>query len=1761
MADFLDTLAAQAQAAIDQGADPAWVKQTFAKEVYRYGYDPDKVVFNYDPNAVDPDTKKAYKSAVRGGQDEAIDVADNTVTMQPGLLATINKKQMVKNSPLHPDFGNVSANSDTTAPQDWGDATTYTAEGLIKKGLGGLSGPAAAAYGLLNPLAPPEATDEIFQQGQALREAGEQDLKKGNNGIVGNIIGGAFPTTFLGDIFNAGAEKLDEGKNLGEAEKATGLAGAEAEAYTAAGLLGKQGAGVLPYLTRSGSQAGANVGITAADRYLNDEELSKTDIGMAIGQGAFGGLFREEKGGKAPKAKDKIDIPETGDPSFDSAVEAVKNDNYDFEAAFKRQNEARRAQSEPAQGDLFADVPAEQSDLFGPNKDAGDVEAARAAQAEAPEQRSLADQQALEQGYLYDKTVQNPGIFEPSRNEQVEQPQPEQGHLPWQEDMLNAKGPTDPYAGLSPYKARQARIAEAQASKAVPEAPREETPDLSDAIRQAEASMGNLDKEGVGEALKGDYYKAGGIPQEWKEATRDGTLTFGRVLDDVANGETNAPPVARAFAKYIGAIGKKFGGLDSTYHEFNDNDPYHASYMAKKALEGKEAPGAYYSTSENKTRVNPQSQSLHDYLHEGVHSVVARAVEAGRLGKLTGEGALAFNRLNRIYQEVAKVPREGLHPHIGYGFKNIHEFTAELFSNPKFQEHLKSIPFKDVEDRIEPTSPVKASFARVRNLYDATVKVIGKLLGLNPKLENMLDASISASHEFFAKTSRSEADKIIPQKPLENQVPNKLERQRGPKEQAILEAIRPKGSEPRVTMALKTKEGETSYGHIDAIQTRNRIKAVTTPENREALREALTGNAAAFEKLDDKAKAVVKAELKNDAQRMIELAKEAALNKNLSPKAKRDIADALKDTSKTQTNLTEAGAIPGAMDSKYKLVQKAEAKATAGKPLSPREERAVKSVQTARKYLEEKWFPQAISEMTNKELEPLYRYHTNGLDPDKLPFEGAAKTDAMKLAIADGIRNTVNKDGAIENILKASMDIGDKTNPMRRYYKAMRDNMFDQLPPELHQLWNPIMEPAARAAANVLRQRTKIANMRALNQLKEQGMGTLFTDQKGTKTHTEPLQGERFGPLQGLLTTPNVKRAIEAAFDHIYLNNRLLDHMLTDNTGKGAVGAIASKLADVWKRGGSWIKAASVIGRVGNYLTNFAGSGLQVLSNGNSNGQAMRKGMMNAIEALGVTAKKNMSEDLKDMFKYRIMEYSWIQEIRGSEKADILSSILKQAAEDKDPKSTLQSIAQKYLTNPTRQTTQLVKEIYGIMDWWTKAANWHNELDFWKDYAKRNNTGETLEQIKQKVAERINDTNITPSMAPKVIRGAESFAASFLTYYAEIPRTLGMNMKYGGEDLFRGWNRKDFKLMQHGLDRLMGTAVATAGTTFLAESIAKGVAGAAGLVASQLGDDDPRKKYIDNDPFLAAQVPMMLTDPAHPEAGEYMYDASRADPYAPTMAPFRKMVEGIAKYEQGDKDGAKKDLDMGYKMFVGLFDSNRVWATIRRTMAGAKPKLATDDPKAYDQKHGELTDMGLSSKQADGLMLLMEQVLPRTSKDVRAAKNVSSPTLAAAVGAGVGVQKLDVAKDVSNYVGGVDKDKIQQARTGYLDLMKQNYENKPGRVEDDFKKALKDASEPYEHLRDAVNAAKAQGASRSEMLKRLKAADISKEVAYAILHNKPLTPAMIDGDLKKDYQRDLIDAIGDPEAKAQARQRYRDNNRLMRQLVRKYKNVSIEDID
>lgn len=1263
---------------------------------------------------------------------------------------------------------------------------------------------------------------------------------------------------------------------------------------------------------------------------------------------------------------------------------------------------------------------------------------------------------------------------------------------------------------------------------------------------------------------------------------------FGALLDD-AEGLYKGQDQFKALMSHINSLGERLGGLDTKIVRFDPTDAYHAaSYddvRMSNELEGK-TPGGWFDPQRNVIYSNTKVPNLQILIHEATHAVTNRVLDMGEMGKLQGPARQAFDEFQALFDTLKPKLLEdaqGLDSK-KYGLSNVHEYMSEFYSNPTFREHLKSL--KITPEYASTLGLGRLAVAKVKNMYQATVQFVRNALGLPERAESALDLLFAAQQRFTdsvdsstARISRDLNDKVdynapirAPQRAglLPERASNLVrdvaqiatvgvgrfpivrqagERAKGSKAAGVERATVLGNQYEKASGKLNEAQQKDVLANIDVA-----IKNSSKPEGLQALQ--------AIEKTSPEIGQIVRYFADQRHTEAVNYAKNILADPNATSRTKAiaatvlDRADSYLYRAYAQNFIKDYGL------NKLKLAQRAMDKQAKGQTLFNREKEALEQTNTAKVYLKENFLPDDLNSLKPDQLEDLYKFYTNRNIQEVAPLESFGDTNPKELRkefLKNEIRTAMGKIGNADEMVDQLMQAaaGVTKNPATaRYFKNMREgtdvkSVLDDVPPELRKFWGEVENPIARMMTTIMNQSSINAQMNALLALRKEGLGTMFKEGPGHKGYDVVLEGEKMGPLQGLRTTSLGAAAVNSTVQSGNFLGSWAQNFMGDPTGQGALAKFGANAAGTVKAVTTTRKYMSVIGNlVGRSIINGIGSGMQAVSNGNVNPAHLLGGMRDMRGLIGLSGKTEVNPQTQKYLRNGIAEASNLEDTFSLDSRKVLLDLIDQDAFMKP--DTIPQIIQdwtKRLGRKGRSATRLASEVYAGMDLWSKLANFRNEEAFWTQYNKKYGG---ISDVEKFVADRINNTNITPSRASPAAKLSDAVGAStFLPYSTEVMRTSYNNLEYGFKDLSSGLKLQRPELAIHGLKRIAGTGVAIGLGTQILASVLKGGAGLLGMTATMLEDDSERKKYLSSQDLTSGGTPLVIKDS---EGKEYTLDAGMANPYDPAARPMLKLVDALSTQDEKQRDAKFKEAQ---RAFFGMLSQNGAWGMISKAVSGDPPSLAKSNPAHYQRRlEYAVNTLGLTKQQADRAMNIGAIGEPKANLEFQRGLDEQSDTnVRATIGSGVGLRPLDPVRDLKNYGGQRFVSELNAARKDYTDLLKVDFDVKPERVEDEFREAIKDVAEPYTRLRLAVLAAKEQGKTIPEIVTALKLGRTPNKSIAAVLNGDDPPITLIASDLTQDIRADLM-KDSTPEVVARARK----NLGLLTKLLEKYQGVTASQL-
>lgn len=1629
---------------------------------------------------------------------------------------------------------------------------------------------------------------KAMQEHAANVDSSISPLASENARMGGEIVGSLL--TFPVAPFQRGQDALDKGKSLGRAELALGEEALIQELGLATGKLGSQAKGFVPYLTRAGAQVPANVALGAGSRALAGEDYTKKDLFLDAAMGAGGGIFRDAPVVKKPSLEELFKLGE--DSVLPPEVEKSPT--------------LWEGSSDP----VNIDVNAPYVQNFSPAKPK-DVNYGI-----APETKTIVDGAEV--------------ATAPPLSSVPEAAFPNQG-----EGVAVSHSPLEAATEVAPqafpvegkeftYKTKYnpntltAKIAAKAAAEAKPV-------HTLDSLKKQLDEVDELDFGGPQETL-GQLTKI--VPPSIKQSLNEGTLNVGKVLDSVINNEGglfSAVPEVVEYAKMLRALGAKFGGEDHPMLR-----PEQAGTPDRVASAQAATKVGIWRQSENRAYLG-KAATIKTMLHEAGHAILVRAtkkgeqalldLEAGRIPSLDGPAIAAFRDLKKS-MEIANIEstrladeykssliKEGKSPEeadalagrtMRYGFNNVHEMLSELYANPAFREHLKSI--KMTPELGSTVGLGRLAIAKAKNLYEGIMLKVKTFLGmdtsklgLSPKsLDNALDALFAGSNNYFSKLSKSDIENVRSNNAA---WPEDVERQNPPVpvedfedvagatkampegESAIKHkplgkvgtflkaAWAGKGVNSRITLAKERLAGNKQEARVIQIANINKARTLVGNLKGVSRKSAMNDMAVIFKDAasDDAKKAM--ASLRGTSPELAGFVSKLATD---NWKGATDLAKALVKSQEgkklpDQKILNFAAKLlenrgkysyraygdSAAQKTKFKLANKAAAKAKAGKTLTNEETKALTELNNLKGYIRHNIYgdAEALSKLTSPTLHGLYEDAFGNLEP----LKGLSKKDAKALMIeelADYNGNMFNKDGAVDEMVETIS--GMNNDAAAKYYKGMKygkDTLKarDDVPKAIRDWWGEIEDPLTRQILSRTIQSLQKAEVETLNALRTDGLadGT-FSSQRGMG-HKEQITGPGSGALEGLYTTPDVMAVIDSVTQFGSKAEGVYDAMVQKKSGAEGIGAAAWTIAKIPVQVMRTAKTMETVGNIGGWLRNAAGSPAQLWSNGNFiNPKYTAKGINVTRKLINLAGKEDMGPEELRMIRLGLAEGTQTHETFSPRVRSKMDKLLQLMGED--PNEAISWL--RTLKDSGGASVDFLKEAYGAVDLWPKMANFYYEHDFQSAYNKRHGIKMDPDELDRQVADRVKQTNITYSRSPAALKLIESAGVTrFVNYYYETFRTSANNIGIGLSDFAKGLKEKDVQLASHGARRVVGTVGAVNYTTALYAAGLKASAGALGYVAAEAGD--ALTDYMEDDSFMDPESTVLVSDGNK----KYGLDAGMIAPLDPVDSVVKNMIRAAF-----DPENAEKHIGKATENAFNLLSNNSMIAGAVKALQGRQPAMAKTDPKLYEQILGwNEANTGLKPETVDAFINTLSPLIPKTPKEVSRGLNTDAdPKIKEAIGSGVGMYEINPEKDIKTYLGRSFKLETGEARKAYSSLLSKPIDVTPERLEKAFKEGMLQLAKPYAKLERAYKAALEEGSDKDDLLDAIEA-KVSGDVVD-MLEDGALLPAKL---IYMDMSSQAEQAIEDAEEKDKAKVEERWYKKLdaLDDILYKYEDMTLEDIE
>lgn len=620
--------------------------------------------------------------------------------------------------------------------------------------------------------------------------------------------------------------------------------------------------------------------------------------------------------------------------------------------------------------------------------------------------------------------------------------------------------------------------------------------------------------------------------------------------------------------------------------------------------------------------------------------------------------------------------------------------------------------------------------------------------------------------------------------------------------------------------------------------------------------------------------------------------------------------------------------------------------------------------------------------------------NSEGMSLENMKLELAASRDAI-----NGNKNSLEAEA--ESITRELLGLAEPNKAITSYYRGGKqdDSILRErqhLPKQLRDLMGEITDPGMRLMTTVAKQAEFVSRNRMLLELRDQA-GEQHVQPPNApgdvRKGMQKLEGKAWGPLEGYYVSSQMRNLVGdtvqqlATFEQAVAMAAVKPGVLSSKTVQKAV--------ETWGNITAASKGLQIVGNPINFLYNFIGAPRMLLSNGNLNPKNTLKAWKTSAELIAYAMDPSTAtQEAMRANKYGVTDSAFIGEIKNAEYRQ-LGKVVKQMA-GKTPSEAM----------ATLKTLGVgAKELYAMMDVWSKLANFYHQADVLEDFYKKEGIEKTQDEIDREAADNVNRTNITYKRAAPLVKALERGGITqFGTYFYEVFRSEVANTLQGIDELRRANNAitpegRNAMIMQ-GTKRLAGQATSWALTAAMAKYLSGQV----------FGDDDDENQdkrallpeWLQNQDFIE-----MGTDA---KGNKVLFNIARLDPIGPMTDIMRS-----ALHEDVSADQVAKN-------FFDLYVAPRVGTqliTALAVMAGdgpnklRQPTVQQVAPDAYSQILRVSDTAGIEDRTAKAWTNVVEAFLPGIATSYRAnnvrpvPQDATSATAAALTYMGASMYKLD----------------------------------------------------------------------------------------------------------------------------------------------------------
>lgn len=735
----------------------------------------------------------------------------------------------------------------------------------------------------------------------------------------------------------------------------------------------------------------------------------------------------------------------------------------------------------------------------------------------------------------------------------------------------------------------------------------------------------------------------------------------------------------------------------------------------------------------------------------------------------------------------------------------------------------------------------------------------------------------------------------------------------------------------------------------------------------------------------------------------------------------------------------------------------------------------------------------------------------DGLTLDQMKQELSENRDRI-----NGNKNALTSEA--ETIAKQLLGLAPVNSPITTYYRGGKQDMGilkqrEAIPPVLRSLMGEIVDPSMRLVMTVAKQAEFVGRNRMLLELARSTGGDILPPGNARPEGWSKLEGPGYGPLEGYLASPNMVSAIGDVQQQLATFEQAVA-MSTRNPRELGT-AMVNKALDVWGVAAGTSKMLQVIWSPMNFVYNFVGGPITMLTNGNVNPKNFAKGTSAAVDLISYAVNpKSASDVARRLVQNDVVDSAFVGEIKNEQYRELRKVVMEMAGRS-NPK--LENVG-----DMLHKAKAGFKETYAMMDVLYKIANFYHQVDTLTDFYKKNGDVRTPEQIDREAADTVKRTNFTYRRVAPMLKAIESKGFSaFGPYMHEVFRTQIAGVFQGLGEIQRAGEAKTPEarnvMLLQGTKRLTGTAVAW------------GMIGAASQLLSGItfGEDD------DENEAKRALLPEYLQDQDFVEVGKdskgnpIMFNVSRFDPIGPATDLMRGVLQGGIEPDKL----SKKMLDLYVVPRIGPQVAKAIKTGFDpKEKISRVPLVQELAPEQYSALLDIAKQVGIPARIAKAWTNVAETMYPGIANSWRSTNarptepdNMTTSVLNTSTYLGMTLQALDPAKPV-RFASMSYADSVKQGRNEIVEMFKDNPNRTAEQVMAQVLTARSNERQAYDELKKTYDGARAVGVPQRQLMAQMKELKLNGEQIKAITSGNFASSIISVNSLKTYEKRELQDA-------------------------------------